>query len=138
MRCLYVVDQRPLSATNAAMDAVTSAVRKVITPGLPNAMRSIQYAPSDTAKRKRNRGISHESQRPGVEPHGGCPIPRTMFDANGMPIPSVRMAPAAAYGRGQWTMGCARMTAYTAIRINAELMQSAPAFAVSGPPSFEK
>src|SRR6266446_5000008 len=138
MRCLYVVDQRPPSATNAAMDAVASAVRKVITPGLPTAMRSIQYAASSTAKRNRNRGISHESQRPGVEPHGGCPIPRTMLDANGMPIASVRMAPAAAYGRGQRTMGWARMTAYTAIRISAELMQSAPAFAVSGPPSFEK
>src|ERR1700716_3414582 len=99
MRCRYVVDQRPPSATTAEMDAVTNADRKVISPGLPNAILSIQYAVSSTAKRKRNKGISQESQRLAVEPHGGCPIPRTMCEANGIPIPSDRMAPSGADGR---------------------------------------
>src|SRR5947209_3805844 len=133
MRCRDVVDQRPPSATIADADAMSRAARRVTTADLPKAIRIIQYAASNTANRKRKSGTSQESQRPGVDPHGGWPIPRTMFDANGIPMPSVNKAPSAAYDRGQRTSGCARNTAYTAMRSSAELMQSAPALAVSGP-----
>src|SRR2546427_13105455 len=135
MRCLDVVDQRPPSATNADADAMIRAARRVTTPDLPKAIRSIQYAASNTANKKRKSGTSQESQRAGVDPHGGRPIPRTMFDANGIPMPSVTKAPIAAYGRAQRISGRARRTAYTAIKTSAEPMQSAPAVAGTRPAS---
>src|ERR1700693_3960614 len=133
-----VVDHNPASATTADTDATMTAARNETDPGFPKATRSIQNAASRTANRNRNSGISHDSQSPGVVPHGGWPIPRTMFDANGIPTPRVTRAPSAAYTRGQRASGRARITAYTAISTSAELIRSAAALAVSGPASLEK
>jgi hypothetical protein len=96
MRCREVVDQTPATATTPEIKAMITAARKETDPGIPTAIRIIQTAASRTANRNTNNGISHDSQSPGVKPHGGCPIPRTMFEANGIPTPKVTKAPRAA------------------------------------------
>src|ERR1700674_5646113 len=94
-----------------AIDAVITPAGKEMLPGFPHAIRKNQHAAMKTAKRKTKSGISHESQSPGVDPHGGWPTPRTMLEAKGIPMPSDTRVPMAAYSRGRRGFGCARITA---------------------------
>ena len=100
-----------MSAMAAETEPMMTAALKVTKPARPKAIRIIQYAATSTANRKRKSGISQDNQRPAVIPQGGCPIPRTIFDANGMPMPRVTTAPTAAYIRDQCVSGRARIKA---------------------------